>query len=120
MTTHFIGQLLEVRPVETEDKQTKKINYSTELTVMFSGITEDGYLKPSIDSIYAEQEDYDTFIDKKGQTIAIPYNLSVNQWGQKYYYDKAMPVLLLEKNPLDYSKFDKSKLAKKEEPKKFN
>jgi hypothetical protein len=113
MTAHFIGKLLEVRPVETEDKQTKKINYSTELTVMFEGITEDGYLKPSIDSIYADEEDYDTFKDKKGSFVAIPYNLSVNQWGQKYYYDKAMPVLELGNNPLDYSKFDKSKLAKK-------
>lgn len=113
MTTHFIGRLLEVRPVETEDKQTKKINYSTELTVMFEGITEDGYLKPSIDSIYADEEDYKTFKDKKNSYVAIPYNLSVNQWGQKYFYDKSMPVLELAQNPLDYSKFDKSKMAKK-------
>lgn len=113
MTTHFIGRLLEVRPVETEDKQTKKINYSTELTVMFEGITEDGYLKPSIDSIYADEEDYDTFKDKKNSYVAIPYNLSVNQWGQKYFYDKSMPVLELAQNPFDYSKFDKSKVAKK-------
>lgn len=109
MTTHFIGQLLEVRPVETEDKKTNKIVRTTELTVMFNGITEDGYLKPSIDSIMADEEDFDTFIDKKGQTIAIPYNLSVSQWGQRYFYDKSMPVLILDKNPLDYSKFDRSK-----------
>jgi len=113
MTTHFIGRLLEVRPVETKDAKTDKIKYSTELTVMFEGITEDGYLKPSVESIYADEEDYDIFNDKKGTFVAIPYNLSVNQWGQKYYHDKALPVLELDKNPLDYSKFDKSKLAKK-------
>jgi hypothetical protein len=113
MTLHFIGQLLEVRPHEVEAKDTKKITRSTELTVMFNGITEDGYLKPSIESIYAEEEDFDTFNDKKGQTVAIPYNCTVSQYGQRYYYDKAMPVLLLEKNPLDYSKYDRSKLVKK-------
>jgi len=110
MTTHFIGHLLEVRPHETVDKKTDKVKYSTELTVMFEGITEDGYLKPSIDSIYADEEDYETFKDKKGQTIAIPYNCSVSQFGQRYYYDRSLPVLALDKNPLDYSKFDKSKL----------
>ncbi|EQB39625.1 hypothetical protein M947_06425 [Sulfurimonas hongkongensis] len=112
MTAHFIGRLLEVRPVETKDNKTDKIKYSTELTVMFEGITEDGYLKPSVESIYADEEDYDVFKDKKGSYVAIPYNLSVNQWGQKYYYDKAMPVLELANNPLDYSKFDRSKVKK--------
>jgi len=110
MTTHFIGHLLEVRPHETVDKKTDKVKYSTELTVMFEGITEDGFLKPSIDSIYADEDDYDTFKDKKGRVIAIPYNCSTSQFGQRYYYDKTLPVMLLEKNPLDYSQFDKSKL----------
>jgi hypothetical protein len=109
MTTHFIGRLLEVRPHEKEDKKTGKVEYSTELSVMFEGLTEDGYLKPSIDSIYADEEDYDTFVDKIGSYIAIPYNLSVSQYGQRYYYDKSMPVLELKSNPLDYSKYKDKK-----------
>lgn len=109
MTTHFIGQLLEVRPVETIDKKTDKVKYSTELTVMFEGITEDGYLKPSIDSIYADEEDYDIFKDKKGQMVAIPYACTVSQYGQRYYFDKSMPVLSLKENPLDYSQYQRSK-----------
>jgi len=112
MTTHFIGRLLEVRPSEIKDSKTDKIKYSTELTVMFEGITEDGYLKPSVESIYAEEEDYDIFKDKKGSYVAIPYNLSVNQWGMKWNYDKSMPVLELASNPLNYSKFDRTKVKK--------
>ena len=113
MTTHFVGKLLEVRPVETEDKKTNKIHYSTELTVLFEGADESGYLKPSIDAIFADEEDYDTFKDKIGAFVAIPYNLSVNQWGQKWYFDKSMPVLELKENPLDYSKYKRDGKSKK-------
>ena len=38
-----------------------------------------------------------------------------DQWGTKFYADRSMPVLTLDKNPLDYSNFKKSK---KEEVKK--
>lgn len=113
ITTHFIGQLLEVRPVETEDKKTGKFNHSTELTVMYEGITEDGYLKPSIDTIRVDEEDFETFRDKIGKVVAIPYVNDTNQYGQRYYFDKAMPVLILDKTPLDYTQYKKTKAAAK-------
>jgi len=34
MTTHLIGQLMEVKPTEYTDKKTDKVSYNTELTVM--------------------------------------------------------------------------------------
>ena len=112
ITTHFIGRLLEVRPTEYEDKKTGKVNYQTELTVQFDGISEDGYLKPSIDTIKVDEDDFDTFDPIIGQIIAIPYINETNQYGQRYYYDRTMPVLILDKNPLDYSKFKRERKLK--------
>jgi hypothetical protein len=108
ITTHFIGRLLEVRPTEYEDKKTNKVTYQTELTVQFDGITEDGYLKPSIDTIRVDEDDFDTFNDKIGSVIAIPYINDTTQYGQRYYFDKAMPVLIMDKNPLDYTQFKRT------------
>lgn len=108
ITTHFIGRLLEVRPNEYKNKTDNKIVYQTELTVQFDGITEDGYLKPSIDTILVDEEDFDTFDSVIGHVIAIPYRNDTNQYGQRYGYDSSMPVLVLDKNPLDYSKYKRT------------
>jgi len=114
MTTHLIGQLLEVKPIETVDRKTEKVKYSTDLTVMFDGIDEEGFRKVSVETINTDEEYYDELKDKIGSVIALAYASKVDQWGTKFYPDRTMPVLVLEKNPLDYSKFKRTK----PEPKK--
>ena len=105
MTTHLIGQLLEVKPKEYEDKKTSKVTYSTDLTIMFDGIDEEGYRKVAVETINVDEEYYDELSDAIGKTVALAYFSTVDQWGVKMYPDRSMPVLLLDKNPLDYSKF---------------
>ncbi|MCX6077034.1 MAG: hypothetical protein NTW78_09160 [Campylobacterales bacterium] len=118
MTTHLIGQLLEVKPIEYENKKTNKVQYSTDLTVMFDGLDEEGFRKVSVETVSVDEDYYDELLDKKGSTIALAYHSSIDQWGQKFYPDKTMAVMILDKNPFDYSKYDKSKSAKKDEVKK--
>lgn len=113
MTTHLIGQLLEVKPVEYTNKKTEKVAYSTDLTVMFDGIDEEGFRKVSVETVNVDEEYYDELKDNRGKYIALAYHSSIDQWGQKFYPDKSMAVLVLDANPLDYSKYDKSKIAKK-------
>ncbi|MEN4046989.1 hypothetical protein [Sulfurimonas sp. NWX367] len=113
MTTHMIGQLLEVKPIEMVDRKTEKVKYSTDLTVMFDGIDEEGFRKVSVETVNVDEEYYDELKEKIGKTIAIAYTAKVDQWGVKFYADRSMPVLELEKNPLDYSKFKRKEQSKK-------
>jgi hypothetical protein len=113
MTTHLIGQLLEVKPIEMEDRKTGKIKYSTDLTIMFDGIDEEGYRKVSVETVNVDEEYYDDLKDKIGKTVAIAYTAKVDQWGVKFYADRSMPVLELDKNPLDYSKYKRTESSKK-------
>ena len=113
MTTHLIGQLLEVKPIEMEDRKTGKIKYSTDLTIMFDGIDEEGYRKVSVETVNVDEEYYNDLKDKIGKTVAIAYTAKVDQWGVKFYADRSMPVLELDKNPLDYTKFKRSEPSKK-------
>jgi hypothetical protein len=113
MTTHLIGQLLEVKPIEMEDRKTGKVKYSTDLTIMFDGVDEEGYRKVSVETVNTDEEYYDELKDKIGKTVAIAYTAKVDQWGVKFYADRSMPVLELEKNPLDYTKFKRPAQVKK-------
>ena len=113
MTTHLIGQLLEVKPKEYEDKKTSKMNYSTDLTVMFDGIDEEGYRKVSVETVTVDEEYYEELKDKIGSVIALAYYSEINQYGTRFYPDRSMPVLVLDKNPLDYSKYKRNKDLKK-------
>ncbi|QFR43616.1 hypothetical protein [Sulfurimonas xiamenensis] len=113
-TLHMIGTLMEVKPTEYEDKKTGKMNYNTELTVMFNGVDEEGYKKISVETISTDEEYYDDLKEKIGFTVSLPYVMKIDQYGVKVYPDRSMPVLVLEKNPLDYSKFErKSKTVAK-------
>jgi len=109
MTTHMIGQLLEVKPVEYTNKKTEKVTYSTDLTVMFDGIDEEGFRKVSVETVNVDEEYYDDLKESISSYIALPYYYTIDQWGPKFYPDRSMPVLTLDKNPLDYSKFKRTK-----------
>ena len=112
MTTHFIGQLLEIKPIEHTDRQTQKVKYSTDITVMFDGIDEDGFRKVSVETINVDEEYYEELKDKIGKVIALAYTSKVSQYGVSFYPDRTMPVLVLDKNPLDYSRFKREKSVK--------
>jgi len=114
MTTHLIGTLMEVKPTEYEDKKTSKITYNTELTVMFNGLDEEGYKKITVETVSMDEEYYNQLSEKVGSTVAIPYLIKVSQYGVSAYADKSMPVLELEKNPLDYTKYERKHQTSKQ------
>ncbi len=118
MTTHLIGQLLEVKPIEMTDRKTEKVKYSTDLTIMFDGIDEEGFRKVSVETVNTDEEYYDELKDNIGKVVALAYTAKVDQWGTKFYADRSMPVLLLDANPLDYSKFKRDKNAPKDTKKR--
>jgi len=107
MTLHLIGQLMEVKPVEQENKKTGKVTYSTEIQVMFTGIDEKGYKKLTVEAINIDEEYHDVLSDKIGSYVAIAYRVIHGANGTYVYPDKDMPVLELDKNPLDYSKYER-------------
>ncbi len=105
MITHLIGQLMEVKPTEVEDKKTGRVKHGTEITVLFEGVDEEGYKKFTAEAINLDEEDFDRLKDKIGKTVAIAYQSRTSQYGTYIYPDRTMPVLVLEKNPLDYSSY---------------
>lgn len=107
MTLQLIGQLMEVRPVEQENKNTNKVTYSTEIQVMFTGIDEKGYKKLTVEAISLDEDYQEVLEDKIGSFICVSYNVMHTSKGTYVFPDKSMPVLELEKNPLDYSKYER-------------
>ena len=107
MTLQLIGQLMEVKPMENENKQTGKVSYSTEVQVMLTGIDEKGYKKLTVEAISLDDDYQEVLEDKIGSFVAISYNVMHTPKGTYVFPDKSMPVLQLDKNPLDYSKFER-------------
>ncbi|WP_457744956.1 hypothetical protein [Sulfurimonas sp.] len=113
MTLQLIGTLMEVKPTEREDKFTKKVTYATEIQVMFNGIDEEGYKKMTLETISLDEDYADKLEDKIGSTICVSYNVMHTAKGTYVFPDTSMPVLELDKNPLDYSAYArKSQSAK--------
>ena len=107
MTLQLIGQLMEVKPTEQSNKSTGKVSYGTEIQVMFDGIDEEGYKKLTVEAIQLDEEYTDALQDKIGSYIAVSYNILQTPKGTYVFPDKSMPVLELDKNPLDYSKYSR-------------
>lgn len=107
MTTHMIGQLLEVKPVERTDRKTEKVSYSTDVTLMFDGLDEEGYKNISVETINIDEDYREELEDKKGKYVSIAYISRTSQYGTTFFPDRSMPVMVLDRNPFDYSKFKK-------------
>jgi len=107
MTLQLIGQLMEVRPTEQTNKSTGKVTYNTEIQVMFSGIDEEGYKKLTVEAIQLDEDYSEKLEDKIGSHVCVSYNVMQTPKGTYVYPDKSMPVLELDKNPLDYSSFER-------------
>ena len=113
MTLQLIGLLLEVKPTESTNKKTGKITEHTEIQVMFQGIDEKGYGKTTVETIQLDEEYYDTLKSKKNTHVCVSYTVLNTPSGTYVFPDKDMPVLELDKNPLDYSSYDRSNKVKK-------
>ncbi len=107
MTLQLIGQLMEVRPTEQTNKTNGKVTYGTEIQVMFSGIDEEGYKKLTVEAIQLDDDYAKVLEDKIGSYICVSYNVLQTPKGTYVFPDKSMPVLELDKNPLDYSKYER-------------
>jgi len=112
MILQMIGLLLEIKPTETTNKKTNKVTAHTEIQVMFKGIDEKGYTNTTVETIQLDEDDYDRLIDKKDTHVCISYKILNTPSGTYVFPDQDMPVLTLDKNPLDYSQYDRSKIKK--------
>ena len=105
MTSFFIGQILEVKPTERMDKNTRTKVFNTEVTVMFDGYDEEGYRVPSIENAQLADHQYDLLKDKLGKFIAIPYMTIHTKQGTYTFPNDAIAPLVLDSNPVDYDSF---------------
>jgi len=109
MLLHNIGKLLGARPLERANKKTGKIENFVEATVMFEAKDEKGESRFSTENI---QLDYDDYFDELKASISkyvcITYVTISTPSGAMFFPDQDMPVLVFDKNPLDYSKYDRS------------
>jgi hypothetical protein len=113
MTTFFIGEILEVKSAEREDKKTRKTVYFTEVTVMCTAYDEGGYLAPSLERIQISEHWYDALKDKIRKFIAVPYRTIHTQNGTYTFPDGEIAPVVLDKNPVDYTSFKRAETAKK-------
>lgn len=112
MTLQLIGQLLEVKPTEQINKLNQKVTYGTDITIMFDGLDEEGFRKVTVETINVDEEYYEKLHDKKSSTILVSYTILHGAKGTYVFPDKSMPVLVLDKNPLDYSSFKRNSIPK--------
>ena len=113
MTTFFIGQILEVKSGEREDKKKKETIYYTEVTVMCTTYDEEGYLAPSLERIQTADHHYDVLKDKISKFIAVPYRTISTPTGTYTFPDAEIAPIVLDTNPLDYSKYKREKSTRK-------
>ena len=113
MTLQLIGQLIEVEPTESTNKNTGKVTQHTTITVMFDGLNDKGYVKRTVETIQLDEDYMEKLEDNIGKYIAISYNIMNTAKGTYVFPDNTMPVMVLDKNPLDYTRFKKTKETKK-------
>ena len=111
MTLQLIGKIIEVEPTESTNKNTGKVTQQTTLTVQFDGLNEAGYRKLTVETIQLDEEYFDKLADNIDKYVAISYMIINSAKGTYVFPDSTMPPLVLEKNPLDYSAFKKTKTA---------
>lgn len=104
-TLQYIGRIDEVKPTEHKNKNTGKVEYSTQLTVEFAGYDEKGYKVKTVENIQVDEEQYDRFYDLIDKYICITYKIINAKTGTFIFPDPDMPILSFDKNPLDYSSF---------------
>ena len=112
MTLQLIGQLIEVEPTESTNKNTGKVTHHTTITVMFDGLNDKGYIKRTVETIQLDEDYLEQLEDNIRKYIAISYNVMNTAKGTYVFPDSTMPVMVLDKNPLVYDRYKKQKEKK--------
>lgn len=101
----MIGKLDEVKPTEHKNKNTGKIEYSTQLTIEFVGIDLKGYKAKTVESIQVDEDEFDRFNDLIDKYVLVTFKIIKAKTDTYIFPDSEMPILTFDKNPLDYSSF---------------
>ena len=110
----MIGKLDEVKPVEHKNKNTGKIEYSTQLTIEFSAYDAKGYRVKTVENIQVDEDEQDRFDGLIDKFLCVTFKIINAKSGTFIFPDSDMPILDFEKNPLDYSLFKRPARSLKE------
>ena len=100
MTSFFVGQVDEVRPVSRKDKTTGQVNMSAQLTATFEVTDSENYLVKSTEDISFPIDLLASLQAVKGKYIAIPYKTINTKNGTYTFPDEALNFATFDKNPL--------------------
>ena len=104
MTSFFVGEVDEVRPVSRKDKTTGVLVMSTQLTATFEVIDADGYKVKSTEDITFPIDLLGKLQAVKGKFIAIPYKTISTKNGTFTFPDDNLNFSIFDKNPLEVKK----------------
>jgi len=101
MTTFFIGQVDEVKPVNRKDKTTGQVTMSAFLTATFSSVDNEGYLNKSTENISFSIDKLGALQAAKGKYIVIPYTTINTKSGTYTFPDDSLSFSVMDSNPLE-------------------
>lgn len=104
MTTFFIGQVDEVRPMQRKNKDTGVVTMSLQLTATFEARDKDGYLIKSTQDIQMDMSDMNALNQAKGKFILIPYMTISSKNGTYTFPNDSMGFQVFDKNPFEIKK----------------
>jgi hypothetical protein len=104
MTTFFIGQVDEVRPITRKNKDTGVVTTLSQLTATFQSTDNEGFLVKTTENITFPIEALGGLQSTKGKFIVVPY-LTLNTKGGTFTFpDDNLSFQVFEKNPLEQIK----------------
>lgn len=104
MTSFFVGQVDEVRPVSRKDKTSGQVNMSSQLTATFEVTDSEGYLVKSTEDISFPIDLLAKLQAVKGKHIAIPYKTINTKNGTYTFPDENLNFSTFDKNPFEVKK----------------
>jgi hypothetical protein len=104
MTTFFVGQLIEAKPVSRKNKDTGAMTTHAQVTIQFQTLDVNGYIELSTENIQADIAKIGDFQKNKGKFVAIPY-LTINSPKGTYTFpDENLNFQFFDFNPLEQMK----------------
>lgn len=101
MTTFFIAQVDEVRPLNRKDKTTGQVKSLTQLTATFQAQDNEGYLVKSSENITFSIDLLSKLQTTKGKFIVVPYATINTKNGTYTFPDDNLDFIVFDKNPLE-------------------
>lgn len=105
MTTYFIGQILEVKPVDRKDKKTGQTTNHTEVTVLSDAYDTSGYRSVSTENCSIPEHWFDVLRPHIGKYVSIPYRTIHTKDGTYTFPDEALAPLVHQTNPINYDEY---------------